>query len=343
MFGLKIVLLTACAATFSLNEYKNTNRNLNKEADFLKSNEAENILPQLTLRLANAYPESDIRDLSAQKFAELVKEKSDGKMNIEIFPSQLLGDWQNNIEGLKMGVYQIVIGAIDGYERWSDKANIDSIPYLFDDYEHFIRVWESPFGQQMKEEIGQEADLVFLGNMYRGAREVFSVKPIYTVEDLQDLEMRVPPIEAYISVWDNLGTDVRPITLYNTYSALEAGIVDAQENPISDSYNLGFGNVTDYLIKTDHVRNLDVFALNKDYFESLPKEYQDILIESANEASDWRNEIALENEAEDERKLINQGMTIIEVDKNQFKDELENFTEEEYPFLIEWVEKIKSM
>lgn len=340
--------VTACAALHILKDNKtNTNKSeRNRNSEIHKSeqeNAVEETKPEITMRLANAYPEGDIKDLAARRFSEVVKEKSNGKINIEVYSSSILGDWQDIVDGLELGVYQIAISPISEFVSRSVKANIDIQPYIFRDFEHFMRVWSSPFGEEMKMEIGRDADIVFLGNMYRGARQLFSNWEINNVEDLNGMPMRVPPLDAYFYTWETLGTAPIAITLYNTYTALESGVVEGQENSMSESYNLGFGEVTDYLVKTNHVRNLDVFALNREYFEGLPNEWKEVLIESANEVSDWRNSIIIEFEEQAERDLVEQGMTVIDVDTKPFEEKLKDFTKDYYPELLNWVETIEKM
>ena len=121
-----------------------------------------------------------------------------------------------------------------------------------------------------------------------------------------------------------------------TYTALQQGTVEGQENPMVDSLNYAFDEVCDYWIKTNHV-----YGCN--YFNSLPEDIQAAVTEAANYAGKTISESQQAREAEAEEKLISEGKTVIEVDNAEFAEHFKDYAATEYPNLADWVSRIVAM
>lgn len=295
----------------------------------------------LVLKLANASSIGDERDQSLHKFAELVEEKSAGKVKIEVFSGGTLGGWRETIEGLRPGVVQIVCESLGTLEAYSSTASIDAYPYLYRDVDHYSRVMASEIGEELLDTIGKESGFVLMGPSNRGARIMTTNKRVENADDLKGLKIRAPGIQMYIKTWQYLGASPTPMDTTEIYTGLQQGTVDAQENPVLYSYGNAFYDVCDYLVLSNHVYSTDVFIFDKEYFDSLPEDIQDILRESAVEAGNYRTELVLKTEQETIKKFEEEGLEIIEPNVESFKAKLTNFSQE-FPNLTELVEKIQS-
>ncbi|MDR1242764.1 MAG: TRAP transporter substrate-binding protein [Deltaproteobacteria bacterium] len=298
---------------------------------------------KFVMKLALATPAGDIRDQVCQKMAELAKEKSKGMVVVEVFPGGQLGDWRDAIEGLSMGINEIVLESIGTLDAYSDLANIDAVPYLYRDIEHFKKAWFGPIGEKILTAVGEEGNFKLIGPQNRGARIVTSKVPFKTIADLKGLKLRVPNIQVYIETWRVLGAAPTPLAFTETFTALQQNTVVAQENPIMLSYSSSFYDVCKYLIETDHVFSADIFIFNKQYFEGLPADVQKILTEACNEAAAWRNEEFSRIEADFKQKFRDQGVTIIEPDRAQFIAAFDGFVEKYFPKLVQWEKEIKAL
>ena len=116
-----------------------------------------------------------------------------------------------------------------------------------------------------------------------------------------------------------------PLALTETFTALQQGTVDAQENPALECYSYAFYDVCPYLIKTNHTMGSDVFIFDQAYFESLPEDIQQILEEAADEAAAWRNSVYREQEEEIFQKFEEKGVEVIEPDLSTFYPLVEDF------------------
>jgi tripartite ATP-independent transporter DctP family solute receptor len=296
-----------------------------------------------TMKLADAAPPGDYREATANEFARLVSEKSGGRVTIEVYAGGTLGDWRDTIEGLSMGLNEIVIESLGTLDTYSPKADIDAIPYLYSGYEHFRKVWDSDLGKQILKEVGDDSNFVMLGSIYRGARVVTSVKSFTDPAGVKGLKMRVPNIEVYIKTWERLGAIPTPLAGTEIFTALQQGTVDAQENPILTDYSLATYDVCPYVIKTNHVYSMDTFIFDEKYFNDLPADIQQILKESADEASKFGDNYVLEKESACEQQFKDKGCQIIEVDTKPFMDVFNGFTEEVFPALADWANQIRAM
>lgn len=298
---------------------------------------------KIVLKLALSSPAGDIRDKACQKMAELAKQKSNGKVIVEVYSGGQLGDWRDAIEGLSMGINEIVLESLGTLDAYSDMANIDAVPYLYRDIHHFGKVWFGPIGEKILKTVGDQGNFKLIGPMNRGARIVTSKVPFKNLAELKGLKLRVPNIQVYIETWKTLGASPTPLALTETFTAIQQNTVVAQENPTIESYAFSFYDVCKYLIETNHVFSADMFIFNKQYFEKLPADVQKVLTEAILEAAAWRNEECIRVEADFKKKFQEQGVTIIEPDRAQFIAAFDGFVEKLFPKLVPWATEIRAL
>jgi TRAP-type C4-dicarboxylate transport system substrate-binding protein len=244
---------------------------------------------------------------------------------------------------MSYGVANVYAESIGTLAPFSGYANIDAVPYLYSGYDHFIKTWHSDLGEEMREKIGGEAGFKILGGMYRGARITTAKKEMKTVPDFAGFKLRAPGIDVYVKTWEWLGANPTPLPITETYTAIQQGTVDGQENPISECFNYGFYEVCPYWIKTNHVYSQDCFFMDLKFFNDLPAEIQEVAAKAAAEASDWRNNAMIDREAEVEKKAIEKGVTIVDVDTTEFMNKFDGFVEGVFPDLVDWANRIREM
>jgi len=278
------------------------------------------------------------------KFAELVNEATDGCVVVQVYSGGVLGDWTDTIEGLKMDMDEIVLEGFSSYASYDSSANIDAIPYIFESYQHFMDVYQNDVGQGILDDVGELCGFKFIGAQYRGFRVTTSNVRFSNLAELQasGLKIRIPSVESYIFMWEDLGVSPVVLALTETFTALQQNTVEAQENSVIESYGHGFYDVCDYLIKTNHICGCDVFAFDLGYWNELPAEVQTVLTECANEAALWRSEFSYNEEDTYIGMWEDKGVEVIDVDMSEFAGALSNYTEEHYPDLLPWVEAIKN-
>lgn len=280
---------------------------------------------------------------TAAVFAEKVNELTEGRVSVELFGGASLGSTSEVLEGLNYGVADIICESVGTLATFTPLANIDAMPYMFSSYDHFMNVWYSDLGQEMKDAIGEASGFKLLGATFRGPRIVTATQEMHNVEDFKGFKLRAPNLEVYLKTWQWMGATPTPMAMNETYTALQQGTVSGQENPMADSMNYAFNEVCKYWIKTNHVYSCNLFIMDANYFNSLPEDIQAAVTEAAEFAGQDVSLKQVDKEAEAEQKLIEQGCTVIEVDGEAFRAHFADFAETNFPDLLEWSDRIKAM
>lgn len=268
------------------------------------------------------------------EFADLVEEKTDGKVQIEIFPNSQLGSEVDNINSIRYGATDLTITG-ESLEVWTPNAVMLAVPYAFDDQDHMRRVVEGPLGEQIEKEIDEDVGLTPLFYMEREPRNLTSNYPISSPEDLNGFSMRIPNVPLFLDSWSEAGAQPQVMSLSEVFTGLQQGVIDGQENPNDLIQSSGFYEVQNYINETEHVRSWIYVVVGSEQLEALPEEQQAQVLEAAQEAEEFAQGL-IEEEAETVRTALEE--TGIEfngdVDQEAFREAMmpaleEYFNEEQ--------------
>lgn len=274
---------------------------------------------KVKLRLGHITGDSDAWHKGALKFAELVKEKSGGSVEVEVYSSSTLGNDRDLIEGMQLGSvdFALVAGVLSNfYEPYS----ILELPYLFRDQEHLEKVLYGEVGEKMKADLLANAQVRGLDFWVRGPRELTANKKIETVEDLKGLKVRVPEIPASIAAWKAMGASPTPMAFGEVYSSLQTGVIDGQENPFALIASNKIQEVQKYLMLTNHVYGYVMLAMSDITYNKLSEAQQKAVEEAAKEATAFENDLVAKTEEELLKTLKESGMEVIEPDTAPFME-----------------------
>lgn len=271
------------------------------------------------LRLGHIQSESDIWNVSSVKFAELVNEKTNGSVKVEIYPSSTLGSDRDLIEGMQIGSvdFSLVAGVMSNFYT---PYSILELPYLFDDMDHMKAFLYGEGGKKLQQDMLEATGVRGLEFFIRAPRELTTNKLVETPADLKGIKIRVPNIEASVEGWEAMGANPTPMNFSEVYSSLQTGVIDAQENPASFITSAKIHEVQDYLIKTDHVYGYVQLLMSDKTYQKLTEAEQKAVEEAAIEARDYQNELVAKADEEALQEMKDAGVEIIEVDKEAFKD-----------------------
>ena len=295
------------------------------------------------LKLHTSSSETDSIGLSALKFKELVEERTKGQVTIEYYPSGTLGKTPDCIEGLKLRVCDIVFDGISNLAALDELANLDGVPYMYRDLDQYYAVFDGEVGQEYLKTLGENTDKVLLGYMCSGIRQLTSTYPIRTPADLKGLKMRVPAVAIYSDSWSWLGASPMPIAASDIYTSLNQNIIDGQENPYPTCVALSVHEVCKYVTETNHVFTTLSFMMDREFYESMPDDIRQILLESVQEAGKYGTEYAFQVSEEKKQVMIDSGCEIIEVDVADWQAALDGFLDSKYPYLKDWAERIMAV
>lgn len=293
------------------------------------------------LKMHMTYGPTDPAYKSAEKFAEIVTEKTGGKVTFELYPSSSLGVTQDCLEGLSMRACDVVYDSMASLSTWSEKANIEAAPYMYSGVDHFRAVWEGEVGETIRNAVSEEAGLKIMGCSLQGIRVTTSNVPIKSVEDVKGLKIRVPTIDIYLKTWQWLGAATTPLAGSEIFTALQQGTVDAQENAYPTCVGLSLQECSKYVTETNHCYSMAVFVMDQKFFDSMPAEYQAAIEEAAIEAGKVCTDLIVASADEAKQKFIDAGAEIFEVDISEWQAAMDGFMEENYPNLVEYYNMIK--
>lgn len=282
-----------------------------------------------TWKMTHISDENHLWHRTSVEFADLVEEKTDGKVQIEIFPNSQLGSEVDNINSIRYGATDLTITG-ESLEVWTPNAVMLAVPYAFDDQEHMRSVIEGPLGEQIENEIDEDVGLTPLFYMEREPRNLTSNYPISSPEDLNGFSMRIPNVPLFLDSWSEAGAQPQVMSLSEVFTGLQQGVIDGQENPNDLIQSSGFYEVQNYINETEHVRSWIYVVVGSEQLEALPEEQQAQVLEAAGEAEEFAQSL-IEEEAETVR-------TALEETGVEFNDDVdqEAFREAMMPALEEY-------
>jgi len=275
--------------------------------------------PSMVLKLGHIADPSHPYAQGAVKFSELVKQKTGGKVDIQVFASSQLGDQKTLIEGLIYGTIDMALVGTAALTQFQPQMGIFDLPFLFDDRDHAYRSLDS-----VGMEIGKALEpkgIKLLGYMENGIRHLTNnVREVRTPDDMKGLKIRVQTSKIFIEMMKALGASPTPMSLDELYSAMQSGTVDGQENPSAHIYTQRYYEVQKYASLTAHAYAPEPFLISLAKWKSLPVAVQKVILESAAEAISWQRELSAKSDQEYWDKIIATGkMKVTTVDRKPFQ------------------------
>ena len=263
--------------------------------------------------------------LALVKFAEIMKEKTNGGIEVKIFPNSQLGSAMTQIQSVRMGTLDAFLDGVGWYGQLSGDYYLPATAYAFKDWDHCVKVMDGPVGKEMADRLLKETGLKVIDQVwYRMPRQLLSRKPVRSVNDVKGLKLRIPELVSYVEPWKALGASPTPIAFAEVYLALQQGVVDAMECPIDLIYTQKLYEAAKYLTLTYHQFESGNFVMNDKIFNSFSRKDQQIIIDAVKEAGRYNNELTFANEEAVTQKMKDAGVTFIEVDRAAFIEKCKN-------------------
>ena len=252
-------------------------------------------------------------------FGKLIEKRSNGRLILEVYPSEQLAKELEAIRLIKAGVIDMTISA-GSLTNFAEILTFSDMPFLLKDTLAMHKLINSPIGKRIETEMIEKIGLRPLGYFQRGERHLTSNRPIKHPDDLQDLIIRVPNAPSYVVAWKALGAKPTPMAFSEVFSSLQQGTIEAQENPFAMIKNAGFSEVQKYLNLTGHLITWGYPLVGEKQFQNLPKDLKTIFLQAAKEMQVYEHRLFLENELKVQKQLKDKGMIFVEVDKIAFME-----------------------
>lgn len=275
--------------------------------------------PQVILKLGHGLDIAHPVHKAMVYMAERVKEKSAGRMKVEIYPNEQLGTEKESIEALQLGYMAMTKTSTAPMEGFVPQMKIFGIPYLFRDSEHFWKVLKRPIGKELLLS-GQSKGLRGLCYYDAGARSFYAKKEIHSPADLKGMKIRVQNSIMSIKMVEAMGGSPTSIPWGELYTALDQGVVDAAENNPPSFCTSRHYEICEYYTLDEHTMLPDILVISTRAWNNLSPEFQQILQEAVDESVEYQRKIWAEAVEKDMKTVQDAGVKVIYPDKQPFRD-----------------------
>ena len=251
--------------------------------------------------------------IGAAKFAELVAQKSGGKIKVKVYPGGTLGGEQQVASAMQGGTVEVSMMApaqlVGNYKEFL----VLDLPFAFANEREADIVLDGPFGKKLLEVMPAKG-LVGLAYMEQGYRSISNSKrPINKLEDIQGLKIRTIQNPLYVDMLNTLGANAVPMAFTELYTALDTKAVDGQENPYATLEASKFYEVQKFMSATKHIYNPQLLLVGKKFWDTLSPAEKKIFQDAAYEARDHQRKVAREMDLKSRQFLVKSGMQINDI------------------------------
>ena len=272
------------------------------------------------LTLGHGAAPGNPRHEAAVLFAERIKAKTNGRIEIQVAHSAQLGDDAAMITALRSGTLDISANSQGAIANVVPEYAAIGLPFLFSDVQKAWQLLDGPVGEELAKRTAAKG-MVVLGYWDNGIRHITnSKKAIKAPADLKGLKIRTPPDGMTVDIMQTLGADTQQIKFAELYVALQQGVVDGQENPLANIASAKLYEVQKYLTLTGHKYETNPFVMSKRSWDRLTPADQKIFTEAAAEATQTQRKLSKEADEKLVADLKGKGVQIDTVDRKAFVD-----------------------
>ncbi|WP_428774494.1 TRAP transporter substrate-binding protein [Vibrio sp.] len=285
-----------------------------------------NALATNVIRLAHDSQETSPVHKAMLYFEQELEARSNGELEVEIYPARQLGDVRETTELVQQGNLQMTFGASVLLSPYVPEFNVLDLFYLFDNEQQAHQALDSDkIGQPLLNAM-ESKGFHGLGFMEVGFRSITNNnQPIDEIDDLKGLKIRSASNPTQIRAWESVGTAPTPLSWGEIFTSLQQGLINAQESAIYSIYAERFYEAQDYLSLTNHIYTNYVLFMNKEFWDSLPAEQQDLVTQVSRETITKQRQLAAKQNQEVIKDLESKGMTVNIVSdqvRNQMKEKM---------------------
>lgn len=271
------------------------------------------------LTLGHGNPVGSPRHEAAVKFADVVKAKSNGRIEVTVAPSAQLGDDATMVTALRTGTLDISANSQGAVANVVPEYAAFGMPFLFSDLPQAWKIMDGPVGKELAEK-SAEKGLIVLAYWDNGIRHMSNSKrPLLKPEDLKGLKMRTPPDSVTVDIMTSLGAEAQQIRFSELYMALQQGVVDGQENPLTNIASAKLNEVQKFISLTGHKYEMTPFLMSKRTWDRLSNEDRRIITEASAEATNLQRKLMKESDDSLVADLRAKGVRIDTVNKADFQ------------------------
>ncbi len=270
---------------------------------------------QVKLRYAHVGVANAPQTLYADEVAKLVKERTNGRVEIQVFANSQLGGVGEMVDGVKSGAISMGHHDFASLGKIVSDTAVFNTPFMYRDPGHAMRATDprqSPALQKINQQLIEKGNMRIIAPLFQGTRELTSKEKVLSPKDMAGKKYRGVPIKLWSSMLTGMGAVATPVEVSELATALATGLVVGQENPLPNIYNLKLYEVQKYVMMTNHMQSVLSVFINEKVYQSIPpadrKIMEDTMIEVGLKTLDWDRETA----AKYRKDLEAKGMIFVE-------------------------------
>ncbi|MCF3642765.1 TRAP transporter substrate-binding protein [Rhizobium sp. TRM95111] len=301
---------------------------------------------EITLKASHNANATEPYNLGMERMSELLKEKTGGKAEIQVFPNAQLGDEMESIQGTQIGTIDIAVTANETLVNFAPNLGVFSMPFLFEDAEQMDRALNAPEVRAYVNEVLGKQGFRLIGFFSAGTRHIMTKKPVTSMQDLSGMKIRTMQNPAHLAAFKDFGANPTPLAYSELYGALETGVVDGAEAANTNYYSKKFYEVAPNWAIVGWLELVAPVIMGEARFQQLPEDVQKALTEAGTQAAAYQRKTYRESDAKLYDELIKAGVNVTKPDVAPFRAEADKIyatyvTTDEQKRLVELLKTVK--
>ncbi|WP_404863308.1 C4-dicarboxylate TRAP transporter substrate-binding protein [Georhizobium sp. MAB10] len=284
---------------------------------------------EFSLNLSTSQTLQDPLVIAMQGAEQRIEERSEGRVDVTIYPSSQLGEDNDVLEQIRNGAPIAALVDAGRLAPLHAELGILAAPYLVDDYTQYAAITDSPVYGEWVEELAESSGIRLLNyNWFQGTRQMITKKEITAPADLSGVRVRTIDAPSWIATVESMGATAAPMAWSEVYSALQLGAIDGAEAQLTGAYGIKLHEVATNIALTNHIQLFTGLATSQAWWESLPEDIRTIIDEELKAAGDEATRMTVERLGEVQTEMEAAGVVFNEVDMAPFRDATASVYEE---------------
>lgn len=278
---------------------------------------------EITIQAAHVVSTETTQHEAFLEFGRLVEERSDGRIQVDLYPDGQLGGEREMIESTQTGNIQMASPSVGVLANFSSALQVFDFPFIFEDIPTAHDVLDGEFGQALLTGL-EENGLVGLNYGELGYRHLSNnAKEVVHPDDTDGMKIRTMEVPMHIAYWEEIGANPTPLAFTEVFTGLSQGVVDGVENVLGLMYTGKFHEVSNYITTTGHIYDPEIYIMNQDFYNSLQEEDQEIIQSSIDDAVLYLRELNEEKEDELRNLLEEEGAVFRDLSDEEYQEWIE--------------------
>ena len=280
---------------------------------------------KIIIKYADFHPLETLNYQTQLRFEKLLEEKTNGKVDVQLFPGAQLGGQRDLIEQVKLGTIQMTFGNPPYFANYIPDLSVMDLPYMFSNYEHIERVLDGEVGKIFNEMLIEQEGMRVIGWFHIGFRHMITrEKPIRKLEDFKNVKFRSPEADTFVCMFRALGAVPTPLPWPEVYQAMKTKIVDGMETTPEGMTSTKVYEVGKYVTLTSHINTVEGPTMNEAFYQSLPDDVKQALDETMKEIIPWQRKAQIEINDKAVALLAEKGCELIEIDQKPLREAMKS-------------------